>query len=713
MALRRAALPLRLLVPRRRVAAGGARRARRRARLRGARAHRPRRRLRLARVRPRGEGARRAADHRRRGDARRRRARDAARRDGRGYANLCRILTAAHAGTRRPGREDREPLPPEVALERRRGAATTGSSASPAARATGSACATRTAPPGWRRRSAATASSSSCSGRSSAATPAARRCSATSRSTSACATVATGNVHAHDAQRARCCRTCSSRSAAAPRSTAASASGAATARRAAPARGDGRALRRRSTAPPPSAPSRSPSGSQFDLTEELGYRYPDFSDGPEPAIRQLARDLRGARSTSATRLSDTVLQGATRARARLDDELALIDELGLAGFFLLHWEVLELARECRARGARPRLAAPLPAAGARARQLGRLDRLLPDRPLARRPGRERPLARPLPEPRARVRAGHRPRLPARHPREADRRASPSATGASTPRSSRASPPTARAARSATSARRSGCRTAELERLARVTDGWNAQRVAEEVAALPDAERKLDLPRWRAFQYLTARDRRPAAPRLPAPGRHGHLDAAARRARPRAAGRDGRAPALPVGQGLVRRRRLPQDRPARARDAVRRRGLRRADRRACTASRSTSRGSRSTTRRCSRRSSDADTVGDLPDREPRADAEPAAHAAGDARRPHRPGRARAARPDPGQGGAPVHRAPPAAARGPGVRLAGRPRVAARAARAPRSASSSSRTRCSTWRSRSPASRSARRRGCAGR
>src|SRR5206468_6439866 len=29
----------------------------------------------------------------------------------------------------------------------------------------------------------------------------------------------------------------------------------------------------------------------------------------------------------------------------LEEELALIDELGLAGFFLLHWEVLELARE--------------------------------------------------------------------------------------------------------------------------------------------------------------------------------------------------------------------------------------------------------------------------------------------------------------------------------------------------------------------------------
>ena len=32
--------------------------------------------------------------------------------------------------------------------------------------------------------------------------------------------------------------------------------------------------------------------------------------------------------------------------------------------------------------------------------------------------------------------------------------------------------------------------AELERLARLTDGWNARRVAEEVALLPDAERKL-------------------------------------------------------------------------------------------------------------------------------------------------------------------------------------------------------------------------------
>jgi error-prone DNA polymerase len=34
-----------------------------------------------------------------------------------GYANLCRLLTIAHAGTRRAGREDREPLSPSVSLE--------------------------------------------------------------------------------------------------------------------------------------------------------------------------------------------------------------------------------------------------------------------------------------------------------------------------------------------------------------------------------------------------------------------------------------------------------------------------------------------------------------------------------------------------------------------------------------------------------------------
>src|SRR5207244_8526344 len=81
---------------------------------------------------------------------------------------------------------------------------------------------------------------------------------------------------------------------------------------------------------------------QFDLTEELGYRYPDFSDSPEPAIVQLARvcgrtfEERYPRNHRLRR----------DARQRLQDELKLIDELGLAGFFLLHWDVPDLARKC-------------------------------------------------------------------------------------------------------------------------------------------------------------------------------------------------------------------------------------------------------------------------------------------------------------------------------------------------------------------------------
>src|SRR5947199_10601556 len=39
---------------------------------------------------------------------------------------------------------------------------------------------------------------------------------------------------------------------------------------------------------------------------------------------------------------------------------------------------------------------------------------------------------------------------------------------------------------------------ELERLARVSDGWHAQRVGEELLMLPDAQTKLASPRWRAF-----------------------------------------------------------------------------------------------------------------------------------------------------------------------------------------------------------------------
>src|SRR3954467_222091 len=81
---------------------------------------------------------------------------------------------------------------------------------------------------------------------------------------------------------------------------------------------------------------------EFDLTHELGYRYPDFSDGADPADVQLAQ-VCGRAFEERYRNAPAGLR--TRASARLREELALIAELGLPGFFLLHWEVLELARE--------------------------------------------------------------------------------------------------------------------------------------------------------------------------------------------------------------------------------------------------------------------------------------------------------------------------------------------------------------------------------
>jgi len=77
----------------------------------------------------------------------------------------------------------------------------------------------------------------------------------------------------------------------------------------------------------------------FDLRADLGYRYPG-SDDPS-ALHSLAEICR-------ERLEERYPCGAARrtdALARLDEELRVIDALGLAGFFLLHRELLELARD--------------------------------------------------------------------------------------------------------------------------------------------------------------------------------------------------------------------------------------------------------------------------------------------------------------------------------------------------------------------------------
>jgi error-prone DNA polymerase len=80
----------------------------------------------------------------------------------------------------------------------------------------------------------------------------------------------------------------------------------------------------------------------FDLTEDLGYRYPGSED-PD-ADRKLAELCWLAVEERYPDRSD--------AQARLEEELRVIGRLGLSGFFLLHRDMLELAREvaCEVRG---------------------------------------------------------------------------------------------------------------------------------------------------------------------------------------------------------------------------------------------------------------------------------------------------------------------------------------------------------------------------
>ncbi|WP_233243930.1 DNA polymerase III subunit alpha [Paraconexibacter algicola] len=79
---------------------------------------------------------------------------------------------------------------------------------------------------------------------------------------------------------------------------------------------------------------------RFDLTQDLGYRYPGSDD--RDARRRLAAVCH-ARFDERYPPADRALR--ERAAARLEEELGLIDRLGLSGFFLLHHELLELAQE--------------------------------------------------------------------------------------------------------------------------------------------------------------------------------------------------------------------------------------------------------------------------------------------------------------------------------------------------------------------------------
>ncbi len=79
---------------------------------------------------------------------------------------------------------------------------------------------------------------------------------------------------------------------------------------------------------------------RFDLTSDLGYRYPGAED---------AEAMRNLTALCQTRLDERYRDAAADVRSsavgRLEQELRIIDRLGLPGFFLLHHDMLELARE--------------------------------------------------------------------------------------------------------------------------------------------------------------------------------------------------------------------------------------------------------------------------------------------------------------------------------------------------------------------------------
>jgi error-prone DNA polymerase len=103
---------------------------------------------------------------------------------------------------------------------------------------------------------------------------------------------------------------------------------------------------------------------RFDLTKDLGYRYPGAEDesasrrlaelcrarleeryGPGAPARNVQARGRAADRRLGARANARWVAAHTEAKVRLEEELRVIERLGLAGFFLLHHDMLELASE--------------------------------------------------------------------------------------------------------------------------------------------------------------------------------------------------------------------------------------------------------------------------------------------------------------------------------------------------------------------------------
>jgi error-prone DNA polymerase len=239
---------------------------------------------------------------------------------------------------------------------------------------------------------------------------------------------------------------------------------------------------------------------RFDLTEHHGYRYPGEEDAhADRTLAELARARlddrypgRGGGRASALR---------AQAQARLEEELRIIAALGLSGFFLLHRDMLELAREVAAEVRGPDTArALLPPGRGRGSSvssivcyltgLSHVDPIANDLFLGRFLNEE---LTALPDidldfPRD-VRAALIPRIHERYGR--DRSALVAAF------------PTYRARGAIRELGKAlGLPPGEIERVARGSEGWSARDVAQDVASAL-GERRLESGRWAWLARLAA------------------------------------------------------------------------------------------------------------------------------------------------------------------------------------------------------------------
>ena len=237
---------------------------------------------------------------------------------------------------------------------------------------------------------------------------------------------------------------------------------------------------------------------EFDLTRDLGYRFPDFvgshpGETAQTALARVCAHQLGARYPNATK--------RMAARTRLDEELALIAHHDLAGFFLLHRDILEIAREV-ALQVRPAGSARrwLPPGRGRGSSVGSIVCYLTGLSHIDPVENGLFLGRFLNRDMASV-----PDIDLDFPRDVRERLIEEIIIRYGPEHAAlvAAFPTFRirmAIRQLGTAL--ALPEADLERLARLADGWSsADAVEEELARLPDGPAKMASPRWRALAFL--------------------------------------------------------------------------------------------------------------------------------------------------------------------------------------------------------------------